>query len=119
MKYLLPLVITLCLLAAGCSAPLPSLPVTFTGTGPMNTAPFQATTGSWKIDWSYTTDKADVPTFGVSVFPVGKNYFTDLITAYEKPSGSSVSKAGPGKYFLQVYCVNVSSWSITVSPYSG
>jgi hypothetical protein len=116
MKTIILLLTFSCLLAAGCASPAQSLPVTFTGTGPMNTAPFEATTSSWKIDWSFTTDNADLPTFGVSVFPVGKNYFTDLITAYEKNSGSSIIKAGPGKYILQVYCVNVSSWSVTVSP---
>jgi hypothetical protein len=115
MKYVLPFLILICLLVAGCAPPPPSLPVTFTGTGPMDTAPFTATADAWKIDWKYTAGESAVPTFGISVFPVGKNYFTDIIVGSDR-SGSKTSQAGPGKYYLQVYSVNVTSWSITVSP---
>lgn len=96
-----------------------SIPITFNGSGERTTPPFTVTTSEWIIDWSYVPDY-DFPgtaSFGLFVYPRGgEEDYVESVVLPKATEGSIHSYAGPGEYYIEVFCGNVESWTIGIRP---
>lgn len=96
-----------------------SIPTTFTGSSETTTPLFTVTTSEWVIAWSYVRDY-DFPglaSFGFFIYPRGEGAdYIESVFLPKTTEGSIYSSAGPGEYYIEVYCGNVESWEITISP---
>jgi len=96
-----------------------SKPITFTGSGETTTPPFTVTTSEWIIDWSYVPDY-DFPesaSFGFFIYPRGEEVnYVESVVLPKRTMGSTYSYAGPGEYYIEVFCGNIESWKITIRP---
>jgi hypothetical protein len=96
-----------------------SIPITFTGSGETTTPPFNVTTSEWIIYWSYVPDYyfPGSASFAFVIYPRGED--TDYVESVFLPKttgGSIHSYAGPGEYYIEVFCGNIESWEITIRP---
>ena len=101
------------------TAETPFSPITFTGADSQKTSPFTIITAAWIIDWSYIPDPEATKSalFGFSIYPEGESVFAVASVTYpSSTSGTIHSSAGVGEYYINVSCVNVKSWSITIRP---
>lgn len=103
----------------GVSEPETFSPITFTGTSDKTTSPFEVTTGEWVIDWSYIPDPEypEYAVFGFYVYPRAETVdFVEAMIAPGDTNGSTYSYVGSGEYYIKVYCANIQSWTIVISP---
>ena len=97
----------------------PFSPIAITGSVPKTSEPFTVNTKEWVIDWAYVPNPNH---------PEG-NFFSFVVTAQgettsdvesmlfaEETSGSILSHAGPGEYYVTVEATNIRSWGILIKP---